>query len=68
MEKILGDNNFDLIYILCLLKNKRRKIGTKILNFIDKNKEILNIAEIRIEVSEKNLKAISFYEKQLCFL
>ena len=53
-----------LIYILCLLKKqKKKKIGTKILNFIDKNKEILNIAEIRIEVSEKNLKAISFYEK-----
>ena len=64
-EKILGDNNFDLdIHIMFIEKTKRRKkIGTKILNFIDKNKEILNIAEIRIEVSEKNLKAISFYEK-----
>ena len=49
-------------------KTKEEKIGTKILNFIDKNKEILNIAEIRIEVSEKILKQLVFMKKTTLFL
>tara|TARA_B100001564_G_C20106713_1_gene431770 strand:- start:41 stop:517 length:477 start_codon:yes stop_codon:yes gene_type:complete len=68
---LLGDkiennnNNFHLdIHIIFVSKNDRRgKVGTSILKFIETNKKLNNISKIYLEVSENNIDAIKFYEK-----
>ena len=64
-DKIKNNNYFDLdIHIMFVSKNdRRRKIGTSLLNFIESNKKINNISKIYLEVSEDNTDAIKFYEK-----
>ena len=64
-EKIINKYNFDLdIHIMYVSKNKRRKkIGSRILEFIEMNKKKTNISKIFLEVSENNQNAINFYEK-----
>ena len=64
-EKILNTNNYDLeVYIMYIAESERRnKIGTSILNFIEIDKNMTNISKIYLEVSENNTKAIKFYEK-----
>ena len=52
------------IYVFFVVKNERRKnIGSSILQYIETNKEIINISEIYLEVEENNIEAIKFYEK-----
>ncbi len=64
-EKILNTNNFDLeIHIMFVSKKMRRNnIGSSLLNFIETNRKKTNISKIYLEVSENNLEAIKFYEK-----
>ncbi len=64
-EKIRNIINFDLeIHIMLVSKkNRRNNIGSSILDFIEKNNKISNISKIYLEVSENNLKALSFYKK-----
>jgi len=64
-EKIINNSHFDLeIHIIFVSQNDRRKnIGSKILNFVEKNKNLNNITKIYLEVSEDNINAIKFYEK-----
>jgi len=52
------------IYVFFVVKNERRKnIGSSILQYIETNKDIINISEIYLEVEENNVEAIKFYEK-----
>ena len=62
-DKIKNDNEYDLeLHILFVTKDQRRKkIATKLLNYIETNN--LNFSKIFIEVAEDNLDAISFYKK-----
>ena len=62
-DLIKNDNEFDLeLYILFVSKNlRRKKIASKLLNYIEKNK--VNFSKIFIEVAENNVDAISFYQK-----
>ena len=65
-EYIPNENNvFDLeIHIIYVnKKNRRNNIGSKILSFVEKNKQLTNISKIFLEVSDNNLEAIKFYEK-----
>ena len=64
-EKIMNGENFDLeIHLMLVSKeNRRTRIGSKLLNFIENNKILTNIRKIYLEVSEKNSEAINFYEK-----
>ncbi len=64
-EKIINQSKFDLeVYIMLVSKHIRRNnIGSSILNFIEKNKNLNQISKIYLEVSENNLEAIKFYEK-----
>ena len=64
-EKIINDKKFDLdIHIMFVSKHIRRNnIGSSILNFIENNKNLNDISKIYLEVSEHNLEAIRFYEK-----
>ena len=55
------DNNLEL-HILFVSKNQRRKkIATKLLNYIETNN--LNFSNIFIEVAEDNIEAINLYQK-----
>ena len=58
-----NDNEYDLeLYILFVSKDHRRKkIATKLLNFVEINN--VNFSKIFIEVAEDNVDAISFYQK-----
>ena len=62
-EKIKNDKENDLeLHILFVLKDERRKkIATKLLNYIETNN--LNFSKIFIEVAEDNIDAINFYQK-----
>ncbi len=64
-EKIENQINFDLdIHIIFVSNNyRRKKIGSKIMNFIESNNNFTKISKIFLEVSEKNSEAIKFYEK-----
>ena len=62
-DKIKNDKEYDLeLHILFVLKDQRRKkIATKLLNYIETNN--LNFSKIFIEVAEDNVEAINFYQK-----
>ena len=62
-DKIKNDKEYDLeLHILFVSKHQRRKkIATKLLNYIEKNN--LNFSKIFIEVAEDNVEAINFYQK-----
>ena len=64
-EKILGYDKPELeIHLIYVSRDNRNKnIGSELLNYLQKNKNILNICKFYLEVSEKNTKAIRFYEK-----
>ncbi len=64
-EKIRNNDNYELeLHIIFISKKFRRiKFGSRILNYIEKNKSSANISKIFLEVSEKNIEAIRFYEK-----
>ena len=64
-ETIVNDHAFDLeVHIMFVTKkNRRTSIGSKILNFIELNNNLTKITKIYLEVSENNLEAIKFYEK-----
>ena len=64
-EKIKYNFNYDLeVHIMFVAKeNRRHKIGSNLINYIALNKKLLNISKIYLEVSENNLNAIKFYEK-----
>ena len=64
-EKIINNLYFDLeIHIMFVNKKDRRnKIGSSLLNFIQINKNLNKIVKIYLEVSENNTNAIKFYEK-----
>ncbi len=64
-ETILNNQKYDLdIHLMLISKDKRRKkIGTSILNYIEINKNLNNISNIYLEVSENNINAINFYKK-----
>ena len=64
-EKIPHEINLELeIHIIFIAKKYRRtNFGSRILNYIEKNKNFVNISKIYLEVSEKNIQAIRFYEK-----
>ncbi len=64
-EKITNNENFDLdIHIFLVSKDKRRNnVGSNILSFVEKNKDLNHIKQIYLEVSENNFNAIKFYEK-----
>ena len=62
-DTIKNDKEYDLeLHILFVSKDERRKkIATKLLNFIEINN--LNFSKIFIEVAEDNVEAINFYQK-----
>ena len=62
-DTIKNDKEYDLeLHILFVSKNQRRKkIATKLLNYIETNN--LNFSKIFIEVAEDNVEAINFYQK-----
>ena len=62
-DTIKNDKEYDLeLYILFVSKDQRRKkIATKLLNYIETNN--LNFSKIFIEVAEDNVEAINFYQK-----
>ena len=62
-ETIKNYKEYDLeLHILFVLKDQRRKkIATKLLNYIETNN--LNFSKIFIEVAEDNVEAINFYQK-----
>ena len=62
-DRIKNDQENDLeLHILFVLKDERRKkIATKLLNYIETNN--LNFSKIFIEVAEDNVEAINFYQK-----
>ena len=64
-EKIPDFSKYNLeIHVMYVANNYRKnKIGTSILNSIEKNKKLSKISKIYLEVSEKNYQAINFYEK-----
>jgi len=62
-DTIKNDKECDLeLHILFVSKDERRKkIATKLLNWIETNN--LNFSKIFIEVAEDNVEAINFYQK-----
>ena len=62
-DTIKSDKEYDLeLHILFVSKDERRKkIATKLLNYIETNN--LNFSKIFIEVAEDNVEAINFYQK-----
>ena len=62
-DTIQNDNEYDLeLYILFVTKKlRRKKIATKLLNYIETNN--VNFSKIFIEVAEDNIDAINFYQK-----
>ena len=62
-DRIKNDKENDLeLHILFVLKDERRKkIATKLLNYIETNN--LNFSKIFVEVAEDNVEAINFYKK-----
>ena len=62
-EKIKNDKDYDLeLHMLFVSKDQRRKkIATKLLNYVETN--IIKFSKIFIEVTEDNVDAISFYKK-----
>ena len=62
-DTIKNDNAYDLeLHILFVSKDlRRKKIATKLLNYIETND--VNFSKIFIEVAEDNVGAISFYQK-----
>ncbi len=62
-DTIKNDKVYDLeLHILFVSKDERRKkIATKLLNYIEINN--LNFSKIFIEVAEDNVEAINFYQK-----
>ena len=62
---INNNKNTDLeLYILFVSKKERRnKIATEMVDFIESNRLNFNFAKIYIEVAEDNFAAIKFYEK-----
>ena len=62
-DTIKNDKEYDLeLHILFVSKDERRKkIATKLLNYIETNN--VNFSKIFIEVAEDNVEAINFYQK-----
>ena len=62
-DTIKNDKEYNLeLHILFVSKHQRRKkIATKLLNYIETNN--LNFSKIFIEVAEDNIEAINFYQK-----
>ena len=62
-DTIKNDKVYDLeLHILFVLKDERRKkIATKLLNYIETNN--LNFSKIFVEVAEDNVEAINLYQK-----
>ena len=62
-DTIKNDNAYDLeLHILFVSKDlRRKKIATKLLNYIETNN--VNFSKIFIEVAEDNVEAIKFYQK-----
>ena len=62
-DTIKNDKEYDLeLHILFVSKHQRRKkIATKLLNYIETNN--LNFSKIFIEVAQDNVEAINFYQK-----
>jgi len=62
-DRIKSGEEYDLeLHILFVSKDQRRKkIATKLLNYIETNN--LNFSKIFIEVAEDNVEAINFYKK-----
>ena len=62
-DTIKNDKEYDLeLHILFVSKHQRRKkIATKLLNYIETNN--LNFSKIFIEVAEDNVAATNFYQK-----
>ena len=62
-DTIKNDKEYDLeLHILFVSKDlRRKKIATKLLNYIETNN--LNFSKIFIEVAEDNIEAINFYQK-----
>jgi len=62
-DSIKNDKEYDLeLHILFVSKDQRRKkIATKLLNYIEINN--VNFSKIFIEVAEDNVEAINFYQK-----
>ncbi len=62
-DTIKNDKEYDLeLHILFISKDERRKkIATKLLNYIETNN--LNFSKIFIEVAKDNVEAINFYQK-----
>jgi len=64
-EKIINISNYDLeVHIMFVSrKNRRKRIGSKILKFLETDKDLTKISKVYLEVSEVNIPAIKFYEK-----
>ena len=63
-DTIKNDKEYDLeLHILFVSKDQRRKkVATKLLNYIEKNN--INFTKIFIEVAEDNIDAINFYQRK----
>ena len=66
-DRIKNDKENHLeLHILFVSKHlRRKKIATKLLNYIETN--IVNFSKIFIEVAEDNVEAINFYQKNNFF-
>ena len=62
-DTIKNDKDYDLeLHILFVSKDlRRRRIATKLINYSETN--YINFSKIFIEVSEENVEAIRFYQK-----
>ena len=62
-DTIKNEKYYDLeLHILFVSKElRRKKIATKLLNYVEKNN--INFSKIFIEVAEDNVEAINFYQK-----
>ena len=62
-DKIKNHQDYDLeLHIIFVLKDlRRKKIATKLLNYVETN--TIKFSNIFIEVAENNVDAISFYKK-----
>ena len=62
-DKIKNDKEYDLeLHIIFVLKDlRRKKIATKLLNYVETN--TIKFSNIFIEVAEDNVEAINFYQK-----
>lgn len=60
----IGDNTAKILMLSVIKNVRRKKIGTNLLKYLINELKKEKISYVELEVSKKNLEAISFYQKQ----